>query len=52
MNPARRGVDALVRARLLRGGAWSQSCHCSEELPSHPEQLTTHRRLRNDQGDA
>ena len=52
MNPARRAADILVRANLLRGGAWSQSYYYSGKLPSHQEQLVTHRRLCNGQGNA
>lgn len=49
MNSARGAVDKLVRARLLRAVAWSQS---SGKLLSHEEQLVPYRGLYNDQGEA
>ncbi|KAG0578372.1 hypothetical protein KC19_4G018000 [Ceratodon purpureus] len=50
MAPAKRAVDVLVRARLLTGGAWSQSRHYSgRKLVSQEEQLVSHRPLYNDQ---
>ena len=51
MNPARRAVDVVVRARLLTG-VWSQSYHYAGKLPSRQEQLVSLRRHYDGQGDA
>lgn len=51
MNAARGAVDKLVRARLLRAGACSQSSRYSGKLLSHQEKLVPYRGLYNDQGE-